>query len=207
MNPSDTPSTQEWFNGIPDPNLPPSPEPLGQPPSRKKWVIFTVIGVVLFITVSAIGFGAYTLLSAKKCLSSDDYTMFYNTQPEDKSAVKNSFYTGSLQFTNGTTAYVEPDSAQKELKKIVDFYNSRSSSVSIIIKVASDYTASDNEQTATKRIAAVKNTLVKAGVSEKDIQIEQPSFIDTSDELSEDSDELASSTTYVSISSDKKCHQ
>ncbi len=205
MNPSDNPSAQDWFNSIPSPNPPVSPEPFQKPPSKKRWVIFAAVGIVLLVT--AIGIGTYSLLSTKKCLSSTDYKVFYNSQPADQSALKHNFYTTSLQFKNGTTTYVDPNSAQNELKRIIDFYNSRSSSASIIITIVSDYTSNDTEQTASKRIDVLKSALLKGGIPEQQLSIEQPAFIDTSDELSEDSPLLASSTSYLTISSDKNCRQ
>jgi hypothetical protein len=197
-------SAEEWFDGIPSTNTPPTP-PLNENSDHKSKIIIIAIVILL---AGVIAFTIFMLVrpGVGTCLTASDYKLLTNSSLDTQSSTEN-FYTGSLKYKNGTNEHADStkDSDVALIKKIANFSSSRPDNTSIIITISGGYTHKDNEAAAIQRIDSIKQQLIENNVKESRIVTESPSKIDTSSELSENSPELATASIYISIASSPTC--
>ncbi|GEM_PF-2194496 len=207
-SPSD-PDVKDWFNTI-DAGTPLAAEQPTGPNPKKRLLIGAL--VVLFVcvattgTLSALGINPFS--SAPACLTKDDYKVLTGNEADDQLSPQ-SFYTESFGFKNGTSDYATDvkENAESLAKKIGTFYQSYASKRSVVVTVSSDATQKDTVDAATKRTQVLNDLLVKNGVDQSAIQIIKPVAIDSSSELSEDSDELSTAKAYINVASIAGCRQ
>lgn len=207
-SPSD-PEVKDWFNAI-DAGTPMVPAPSKAPNPKKRLLIG--VSIVMFVFVATAGtlfaLGINPFATAPACLTKDDYTVLTGNEADEQLSPQ-SFYTESFDFKNGTSDYAEDakDSAEFLAKKIGTFYQSYSSKRSIVVTVSSDAAQNDTVDAATKRIQRLKDLLVRNGVDQSAIQTIKPVAIDSTDELSDDSDVLLAAKAYINVASIAGCRQ
>jgi len=207
-SPSD-PEVKDWFNTI-DAGTPlPQPQPQPKGPNLKKRLVVGIL-VVLFVFGATAGvlsaLGVNLLSTAPACLTKDDYRALTDSTADEQLSPQ-SFYTASFDFTNGTSDYTEgsKENAESLAKKIGEFYQSYGSKRSIVVTVSSDATEGDKVDAGAKRIQVLKDLLVGNGVDESAIQAIKPVSVDSSSELSGDSEALSSAKAYVNVASVAGC--
>ena len=167
--PPDTHSSAEWFASIQD--KPPGPSP--QKPNRnKKWLIISSFGLFLLVGGSLLTMSFYT---TPTCLSRSDYKELTGIDWDNATELDASdeFFSTYVAFKDDTTNYdnstTDGDHGDALIKKIVNFYETRSNK-SVIITIEGRYTMPDKKDVASLQAQAVKESLLRSGIPEDTIE-------------------------------------
>jgi len=213
VNPSDNDPTKDWFNSIPDTSSPPPlPNESHKVPFFRKKGLIVLLGIIIVAGISGSVILSLQPSSgpARACLSADDYAILTGSQNQgEQYSSEGIFHTTAISFNPGTTTYTkDTESASKvALKKVATFYESYRSKASITLTISADYYENDSADAANSRITTLRNYLTQNGVNIDSIHTNPPAYIDTSDELEDNSDEFIHATAYVSLSSDDQCKE
>ncbi len=201
-------STNEWFTSIDPPVLPP-PEQPQEPKKNRLLLIAAAVAVAISATVG--GMVLFNYLTRPQCLTVQDYQLLTNQPVVDTPSFspRDSFYTTSVFFVNGGNEYTQDSKkdADKLMRSIGEFYTKVGTKKPIAITVSAGYTTNDTKDAAQARLDLIVRSLIKSGIDEASIVTEPPEAINSGDELSADSAELATARVYVSIASIEECSE
>ncbi len=200
---------KDWFNTI-DAGTPLAVPPSNTPNHKKRLIIGASAVAFIFLATTGALFaaGINPFSTAPVCLTADDYKVLTGSEADNQLSPQ-VFYTESFDFQNGTADYAEDaEAGVKSLaQKIGSFYQTNSSKRSIVVTISSDAAENDTQEAAAKRIQSLKDLLVANGVDQFAIQTIKPVAVDSSGELSDNSEELSTAKAYINVASVAGCKQ
>lgn len=196
-------ANNQWFN-----SLPAEPLPAAKSSMSKKPLVFG--GAAILLLGSVIGVLLLTRPTVASCLTTEDYATLTGTPFQDTTAFSpsDSFYDVTIDYENGSSN-LSDETIKKNEKLLGDIaaFHERSTeqNKSVTITLTGGYTKNDTKEAAEQRIAGLLSQYTKVGGDPTTVQTPEVYAIESGDELSEDSAELATASVYLTVASDESC--
>lgn len=179
-------------------SMPPTRNP------RKKHLVVVVFILLLALAGAAVFF--VVSRSATTCLNANDYQSLTGVNVTSDLSPVDMFYTDYISFKSGSADYDNTDDDGSHglalLRQVASFYKSLPNKP-IIITVSGTYITEDQVSVASKRINAVRSTLIAAGVPGDAVVVKDAGKV----VLDNDTSTYNEGETTISITSDPSCRQ